>query len=816
MNNSLVPADGASLGLTASGAPTGVTIAPDRGWDLEPREESSDPAARFRRYWAAIKRYWWLVVLLTAIGTAGGVIGTQFVDPVYVAQGSVLIADLSTRGGDGGSQFKNPSLLPNGAWIEFFKTYTVVEEVVARQKLWYHPRSWQDSVALDGIRPTERVVAGNYIYQLDSLDHYTLKEAKAGLIEQGVFGDTVGRKVGFTWLPTKTGLMGRHWVGFHTLEIRPLAETLRNDLDIKVQENSNIVRPTFSWPRQRDAADILNTWMQAFVDKAQELRVQSLSANADRLSEQRNNALDKVHAAQTALQNFRTNTITKPSEGAGPSAAASGMGTGDILASEYVKQQREYEALKNDREALETLASSSASSASISSLDIINAIPSAQQFPRLMLAVNDLVKQEADIRAMHDKGMLDSLRSVRDANAAIQALRTQTIPSLASDAARVLKTREQRMLTSMQSDSAKLSSIPAQSIEESTLRRDLSVAENLYLRLDNEYETRRLAALSSTQDVSIIDHALPTERPLRNIVIALIGGGVVGSLVLGIILALLLDFADHRFRYPEQITHDLKLDVLGAIPSVPAPGDAAKDPEAMVHSVEAFRGLRMNVHHAFLAPPIMLTISSPGAGDGKSMVASNLALSLAEAGYRTLLIDGDIRRGKLHSVFGIDRRPGLLDFLAGDTELDAVIRTAPVHKNLSLISSGTRRYRGPELLTSARFLSMMNTLRPQYDAILVDSAPLAAGIDAYALGAATGNMIVVMRTGLTDRRVAKAKLKVAERLPIRILGAVVNSVPAAGMYSEYSYLYGYDMESDIESLPAGEEMTVLQTSGPAR
>ena len=175
--------------------------------------------------------------------------------------------------------------------------------------------------------------------------------------------------------------------------------------------------------------------------------------------------------------------------------------------------------------------------------------------------------------------------------------------------------------------------------------------KNLYMTMDKEYEAKSLAAMNSLPDVTIIDRALPTAKPIRNTIVMLIGGGIFGSLALGIILALLLDLMDHRFRYPEQITHELKLEVLGALPKVPSPGDADKDPEAVLQSVEAFRGLRMNLHHAFNAPPVMLTITSPGAGDGKSMVASNLALSFAEAGYRTLLIDGDIRRGKLHSVF---------------------------------------------------------------------------------------------------------------------------------------------------------------------
>jgi polysaccharide biosynthesis transport protein len=221
--------------------------------------------------------------------------------------------------------------------------------------------------------------------------------------------------------------------------------------------------------------------------------------------------------------------------------------------------------------------------------------------------------------------------------------------------------------------------------------------------------------------------------------------------------------------------------------------------------------LRMNLHHMFDSPPVMVTISSPGVGDGKSMISSNLALSFAEAGFRTLLIDGDIRRGKLHSIFGIERRPGLLDYLSGDVDASHVMREVPVHGALTLIASGTRRHRGPELLTSARLPALLNMVRSKFDVIIVDSAPLAAGVDAYALSVATRNLLLVMRTAHTDRRVAKAKLKLMERLPVRILGAVVNAVPSTDLYSEYSYLYGYGPDSDGESDVLKDEVTAIES-----
>jgi Mrp family chromosome partitioning ATPase len=91
---------------------------------------------------------------------------------------------------------------------------------------------------------------------------------------------------------------------------------------------------------------------------------------------------------------------------------------------------------------------------------------------------------------------------------------------------------------------------------------------------------------------------------------------------------------------------------------------------------------------------------------------------------------------------------------------------------------------------------LIGTLEGQYEAIIVDSPPLGAGIDPFALGTATGNMLLVLRPGETDRKVAEAKLKTLERFPIRLLGAVLNDVPLEGAYQQYSYVYGYTADED--------------------
>ena len=223
--------------------------------------------------------------------------------------------------------------------------------------------------------------------------------------------------------------------------------------------------------------------------------------------------------------------------------------------------------------------------------------------------------------------------------------------------------------------------------------------------------------------------------------------------------------------------------------------------------IESFRSIRLGLVHAVSgAGTPMVTVTSPGPGDGKSIVCANLAISFASGGYRTLLIDGDVRRGALHSTLGVTRTPGLTDVLQGTATIAQAVRATDTQR-LWLLPSGSRRPGDPELLTSPRLLKLLDELRTGFDVVIVDSAPLGAGIDGFALASATRNLVLVMRTGKTDRRLAEAKLRVLDRLPVDVLGAVLNGVRSDGVYRYYGYTSGYAMDREeppVAIVGAGE------------
>jgi capsular exopolysaccharide synthesis family protein len=476
----------------------------------------------------------------------------------------------------------------------------------------------------------------------------------------------------------------------------------------------------------------------------------------------------------------------------------------------YFAMKVDREGLRRDREVLQTVLATVGDSSNL--VVSLEAIPAVRNATELMGTLTDLTQKQAELRALRNRYTEQYLPLQRLA-ADVAVLRRQTIPTMVRSLIAGIQQREQETDERIASASRDLRQIPARAIEEARLARDVSIAENLYTTLQARYEEARLTEVSSIPDVRILDAAVTPEQPLKSVTRLMLLGGLIGGLGLAVVLALVLDRFDRRIRYPEQVTRDMGLTILGVVPRVK--GGKGMGGEDAAQVLEALRTVRLNLVHAYgSAGPLVVTITSPGAGDGKSFIASNLANAFADMGHRTLLIDGDTRRGMLHRVLNLQRKPGLLDHLSGRATREEIVQRAPT-SSVDFIGSGTRKSGGPELLASSTMSQLVTGLRSAYSVIIVDSPPLGAGVDALMLGTLAGSIMLVLRTGVTDRELAQVKLDHLYRLPIRLLGAVLNDVRADAAYRYYYssyYLPGYESK-DEDAEPATAEVQQLGSGG---
>jgi capsular exopolysaccharide synthesis family protein len=761
--------------------------------------ESPDEGVNWGRYLSAFKRYSWLMAIVVVLGTAAGVLATRFVRPTYTASATIWV-EVSDAGKQG--PLRPAELLTADNWLDLLRSSVVLDSVVIQRRMVIQPREPADSTLFADFRTGERFAQGAFVLAVTSDGGAWVLRQNGQEVLHGAAGAPIGAGLGWSWAPSKNLLGSGREIRFKVTQAREVSNDLNKRLGASLPENGNFIRLSLDGTNRQELAPILNDICKQFIRVAADLKRGHLKEFRLALDSQVTRAYGSLRDAESRLRNFQINTITKPRNTIGLTNAVGLAATQPGATAEYQNKKAQLELIRADRRQLESVLARARQGALIS--DAFLTIAAVKGAPQLTMALTELSKAEADYAANSRRYTPEHPIMVQ-LTALIKQMRTQQIPQLAQALIDQLKAQEGDLEGRITTAGTELKEVPATTITEMRLQREYDAANDLYKMLAGRLEEARLAELGAVPDIRPLEEAVAPTKPSSNSAPKIVLVALVGSLGAAVGLALLLDQLDRRFRYPEQVSNELGLTILGAVPACRKnrAGEIAAEQAQQV--VEAFRTIRLNLAHSYgVAGPVTLTVTSPGAGDGKSFVSSNLAVSFAQAGYRTLLIDGDIRRGELHRMFSVDRRPGLLDYLTGNADHEDIVRPSS-QSGLWVVPCGIRRHHGPELLGSAAMSGLMAWFKSRFNVIIVDSPPLGAGIDPFVLGTMTGHLIVVFRAGETDRQMAQAKLPLLERLPVRLLGAVLNEVDASGVYRYYNYIYGYtsDEESTAGQLMGG-------------
>ena len=759
-----------------------------------PSAESSALGNALHRTLSALKRYKWLILATTLFGAAIGFVLSKTIKPKYQVNASVWVRENSRQTGP----IQPPGLVSaNLSWVDLVSSQAVLDSVVVRLALFAQPHNMRDTVVVRSMQPTDTLVPGAYELTTKGATYSLARvesprgEAVNIPVERGAVGDSVGRAIGIAWHPNWTLIARDRPLRFDLVVPREASVDIQRRLIPVLPEQTNFMRMLLTGSEPILLASTMNTILDMFLETARRLKANELTENASALEEQRAKAAGDMKAAATALERYRIRTITLPSDNV-PVAPGVTIAANPVYTA-YFGDRTKLTTIKQDREQMDEILRERQQGGT-GWIEKLRLVPSVQATnPNLSVAISELDVKRNMLR-VEQQTKTDSHSVVIGLRKQIRQLESQEIPTLAQVSLNQLKTSERDLSRRVDLAGQELQAIPSRSIEEDRLKRDYDVSVAIYNELHNRTISARLGEASVQPDVSILERAVPPGRPQTDTAAAIFLISIAAALGAGVFLAIALDRLDKRFRYPEQAVGELGLDILGAIPSFKNPKNSAARLEEWSQLMEAFRSLGLSVRSAFPPDePIAFTISSPGPGDGKSFIALNLSMVMAEAGFRTVLVDGDIRRGRLHEtkpLIDCSQSPGLIEHLAGEATLAEVVRET-THANLSVIPCGARRRQGPELLASEAMQRLVAELRTQFDALIFDSAPLAAGIDPYALGAASGAMLVVLRAGETDTKLAQAKLGTIDRLPVRLIGSVLNDVGGDSTYRYYSYL-GYE------------------------
>jgi len=349
------------------------------------------------------------------------------------------------------------------------------------------------------------------------------------------------------------------------------------------------------------------------------------------------------------------------------------------------------------------------------------------------------------------------------------------------------------------------------------LQTTLGLYQQIYFNLLNNLETIRLSRLENTPSVAQIEPAILPIEPIRPrpLIYSLLGG--LAAFVLASITIFLIEYFDDTFKTPEDVERVLGLTVLGYVAQVTDAeiklGNLNVSIQPRSPIAEAFRSLRANLEFSGLNRPlrtIMITSAIPG--EGKSTVAANLAMTMAQGGKHVTLLDADLRRPSAHRFFKLPNRVGLTDVFRGRVELADIRQTIEGDNNITVITSGSLPPNPTELLASEKMDVILENLKISEDIIILDSAPTVVA-DAQFLAAKVDGVLLIIQPGKTHEDELRATVEQLKRAGAHVLGAVFNRIPQNrssyyGGYKQYSPYHYRTYQYNSHPIAATESVEI--------
>jgi non-specific protein-tyrosine kinase len=367
----------------------------------------------------------------------------------------------------------------------------------------------------------------------------------------------------------------------------------------------------------------------------------------------------------------------------------------------------------------------------------------------------------------------------------------------------------------IQDTNAQLSSLPNQAsnqVQRDQLTTTLAQYRQSYNFFTQTYLSLQLTESKSVSNIIQKDPAVQPSFPIRPRAFqSTVQNGLIG-LVLGVMLIFLVDALNDTLQDPQEIVNRFGIPVLGVIMSHKVKERKMiilSEPRAPVS--EAFRSLRTNLKFASVDKPIhVLLITSASPSDGKSTVATNLAICFAQNDLNVVLLEADLRKPMVHRKLGVPNQKGISElFMQSEISLNGNLQETETPR-LRALTSGRLPPNPAELLGSAKMGQIIDHLRTETDLIVVDSPPVTAVTDAAVLAPRVDGVLLVVRPGITKRQAFKQSLEQLRHVGANILGVVLNDVDMS--HSTYNYYYrGYYHSDQYYQTKAGENSVISKT-----
>lgn len=562
-------------------------------------------------------------------------------------------------------------------------------------------------------------------------------------------------------------------------------------LDVMPVQNSRLLDVAFRSTDAALAANVVNGLATTYIAEDIDSRSVETRKTSSYLTDQIETQRKRVAAAEDALQRYRERT--------GDVTVEAGN---NIVVQKLADLNAALTKAKTDRMEREAIYKQVAGVAN--QPDALASIPAvlANAFVQQQRAeLVTLLREEAGLQdRLGDRHpeMIKVRLAIKTTEEKLRTAIQDVVQSLRRDYDSALA-QESSLTSALNEQKNEAQSMNRKAIDLAVLQRDV---ENAKLAYDTLVQQGRQAAVSEDRstisNVRIVDRAAPPDQPISPKRRQILLMALLGALFVSVSAAFFVEYLDSRVKTPEEVEIHLRLTSLGAIPRLPRKTQRAFASNRFSHAAvpssfaEAFHGLRANV--LFSSPdagPCSIVVTSASPREGKTIIAANLAIGLAQAGHRVILVDADLRQPRMHDLFGLNLEPGLSNLLDGGAHTDNAVRPTQI-PNLSAVTAGAHPANPAELVGSHRFGDLLSFFEKHCDIVVIDTPPVMAVADAAILAHRTSGVLFVVAADTTSRHAAQSALEQLERANGRFIGAVLNRVDRESEKYRYaSYARSY-------------------------